>query len=154
MDAATLQDYLHRHIPITRAMQVEVVAADPAEVRLAAPLAPNVNHCATAFGGSACAVAILSAWALLHVRLQTLGIDGRAVIRANTMRYERPIAAAFSAVAQAPEPAAWDRFMRTLQRRRIARIALTAALHCDGGKAGEMSGEFVALTPVDADGHA
>jgi thioesterase domain-containing protein len=145
MDSKTLQDYLYQHIPLTRAMQVEVLEAEPAGVRLAAPLAPNINHRDTVFGGSACAVAVLSAWALLYVRLQTLGLDGRVVIHANTMRYDRPISGTFTAVTLAPEPAVWDRFMHTLERRRRARITLTAELFYDGDKAGEMSGQFVAI---------
>jgi thioesterase domain-containing protein len=142
-----LQDYLYQHIPLTRAMQVEVLEAEPAGVRLAAPLGPNINHRDTVFGGSACAVAVLSAWALLHVRLQALGLDGRVVIHANTMRYDRPISGTFTAVTLPPDPAAWDRFMRTLERRRRARITLIAELFYDGRKAGEMSGEFVAMNP-------
>lgn len=154
MDSKTLQDYLNQHIPLTRAMQVEVLEAEPAGVRLAAPLAPNINHRDTVFGGSACAVAVLAAWALLYVRLQTLGLDGRVVIHANTMRYDRPISGTFTAVTVAPEPAAWDRFMRTLERRRRARITITAELFYDGRKAGQMSGEFVAMNAESDKGSA
>ena len=147
MDSQALQDYLYRHIPLTRAMQVEVLEAAPNQVRLAAPLSPNINHRDTVFGGSACAVAIVAAWALLHVRFDTLGVDSRVVIHANTMRYDRPMPGAFTAVAKAPEPASWDRFMRTLERHRRARIALTSTLFYEGAPAGEMSGEFVAIHP-------
>ncbi|RYE53550.1 MAG: hypothetical protein EOP18_08925, partial [Rhizobiaceae bacterium] len=52
-------------------MQVRVVAASVERVTLSAPLAPNINHRATVFGGSASAVAILSAWSLLHLRLSS-----------------------------------------------------------------------------------
>jgi thioesterase domain-containing protein len=63
MDARELEDYLHVHIPLSAAMQVAVVAVDASGVTLAAPLAPNINHRDTVFGGSASAVAILAAWA-------------------------------------------------------------------------------------------
>lgn len=147
MDSQTLQDYLHRYIPLTLAMQVEVLEAAPDQVRLAAPLAPNINHRDTVFGGSACAVAIVAAWALLHVRFEMLGVDARVVIHANTMRYDHPMPGAFTAVAKAPEAAAWDRFMHTLERHRRARIVLVSTLFYDGAQTGEMSGEFVAVNP-------
>jgi thioesterase domain-containing protein len=70
VDRWELAQYLHEHIPLSRAMGVEVVEATWDGVSLRAPLAPNINHRETVFGGSASAVAILAAWALLYVRLQ------------------------------------------------------------------------------------
>jgi thioesterase domain-containing protein len=61
MDRIEVERYLHAHIPLSRAMAVEVQAATPVCVRLCAPLAPNINHRETVFGGSASAVAILAA---------------------------------------------------------------------------------------------
>jgi Putative thioesterase (yiiD_Cterm) len=68
MDAAALELSLHQRIPLSRAMGVAVLEAAPARVALAAPLAPNVNHSGTVFGGSAASVAVLSAWSLVEVR--------------------------------------------------------------------------------------
>ena len=72
MDSATtrLQNYLHAHIPLSKAMQVEAIFASAEAIVLGAPLEPNINHRETVFGGSASALAILSAWSLLHTRLQ------------------------------------------------------------------------------------
>lgn len=64
MKRCDLEQYLHEHIPLSRAMGVEVQEADWNGVTLRAPLAPNNNHRETVFGGSASAVAILAAWAL------------------------------------------------------------------------------------------
>jgi thioesterase domain-containing protein len=62
MSPAELQDHLHAHILLTRAMQVSVVSFAPRAVVLAAPLEPNINHRDTVFGGSASALAMLPAW--------------------------------------------------------------------------------------------
>lgn len=140
-----LQQYLHDHIPLTKAMGVEVVEATAQGVRLAAPLAPNINHRETVFGGSASALAILAAWALLTLRLREEGINGRVVIQRNSMQYLRPIAGHFSATAVVPDVATWQRFTNTLRRRGRARITLTAALNYQGEKAGEFEGDFVAV---------
>lgn len=140
-----LQAYLHERIPLTRAMQVRVLDADPARVRLAAPLAPNINHRDTVFGGSAAALATLAAWSVLHVRLDALGTPARVVIRQSRMRYLRPIDDEFEAIAQAPADADWQRFTAMLDRRGRARIDLAAGLTCRGEPVANFDGEFAAL---------
>lgn len=150
MNAIELQSYLHQHIPLSLAMEVAVVEASPHQVVLSAPLAPNINHRETVFGGSASAVAILAAWSMLHLRLSAEGLGGRLVIQRNTMDYLAPIDGAFTAVAQAPQPQVWQPFTRMLQRKGIGRIAQGTSLHYQGQVAGQLAGEFVAFGP----GHA
>ena len=75
MNIKQLEQYLHDHIPLSRAMQVTVISLAQDRVILSAPLAPNINHRDTVFGGSASAVAILAAWSLLHTRLQNAGLQ-------------------------------------------------------------------------------
>lgn len=144
-DAPALRRYLRDHIPLAAAMDIGVRAADELEVTLEAPLAPNINHRDTAFGGSVAALAILAAWSLLHLRLRAAGIANRLVIQRSTVDYELPIAGAFTARAALAEPARWEPFVKLLQRRGKARIAVLAALEHEGRIAARFSGEFVAL---------
>jgi thioesterase domain-containing protein len=146
VNPAELTDYLRARIPLVRAMAVEVRMAGPAGVTLYAPLAPNINHRDTVFGGSASAVAILAAWSALYVRMQTEGLEGRIVIRRNTMDYERPIVGGFIATATAPDDAAVARLRAALARTRAARVDLGAVLECDGARVGALQGEFAVLT--------
>ena len=97
-------------------------------------------------GGSVAALAILAAWSLLHLRLRAAGIANRLVIQRSTVDYELPIAGAFTARAALAEPARWEPFVKLLQRRGKARIAVLAALEYEGRIAARFSGEFVALT--------
>ncbi len=140
-----LERYLHEHIPLSRAMQVSVEKIEEDTVVLGAPLAPNINHRETVFGGSASAVAILAAWSLLHIRLNKAGAASRLVIQRNTMDYEAPIHGAFAARATLDRPAEWPQFMRMLARKGKARITVLSVLVYDGRVAGRFSGEFVAL---------
>ncbi|MBU1425123.1 MAG: thioesterase domain-containing protein [Gammaproteobacteria bacterium] len=139
-----LQDYLYAHIPLSKAMAVEVKEATPQSVLLAAPLAPNINHRDTVFGGSASTLAILSAWALLHVSMAEANIKARLVIQKNTMNYDLPMPGEFSAEATAPAPEKWLRFLATLQKHKRARVNIRSILHCDGQQAGTFEGDFVA----------
>ena len=97
LSISALQQFLHDRIPLSTTMGVEVLAATPDGVTLAAPLEPNINHRDTVFGGSASAVAILSAWGLLYVRLREEFPNASIVIQRNTMSYQRPIPSAFTA---------------------------------------------------------
>lgn len=145
MQLKELEEYLHEHIPLSRAMQVSVVQADYDVVRLAAPLAPNINHRETVFGGSASAVAILAAWTILYVRLQKEGLYSRVVIQRNQVTYDLPIAGDFFAVTQEIDEAGWQRFVKQLRRHHRARIPVTSILEFEGQPAGTMTGDFVAI---------
>jgi len=112
---------------------------------LAAPLAPNINHRDTVFGGSASAVAILAAWSLLHTRLSAAGLSSRLVIQRNTMHYELPIDGDFIARSFFNDAADWPTFVRMLSRKGRARITVSAVLEYAGQEVGRLDGEFVAL---------
>jgi len=140
-----LERYLHDHIPLSGAMQVSVVSLEAEAVVLEAPLAPNINHRRTVFGGSASALATLAAWSLLHTRLRDAGRPCRVVIQRNTMEYEVPIQGAFSARATLGPHEAWDRFLQVLDRKGKARLTLASTLASGGVEVGRFSGVFVAL---------
>lgn len=145
MNARDLERYLHEHIPLSRAMGVSVARLEPETVELVAPLAPNINHRHTVFGGSASAVATLAAWSLVHTRLLAAGHASRLVIQSNSMTYDRPLSGEFSAQAFLPHPERWDPFLQLLARKGRARITAGANLVFGERTAGRFEGEFVAL---------
>jgi thioesterase domain-containing protein len=147
MTPSQLEHYLHEHIPLSKAMQVAVVEVAADKVILSAPLAPNINHRETVFGGSASAVAILAAWSLLHTRISAQGVASRVVIQRNTMSYERPISGTFTALSSLALPEQFAAFLRMLERKGKARTTLVCHLHFAGEVAGRFEGEFVALGP-------
>ncbi|HSI84700.1 MAG: YiiD C-terminal domain-containing protein [Candidatus Methylacidiphilales bacterium] len=154
MNEPELQQYLYDHIPLSKAMEVEVLSITSHSVKLSAPLEPNINHRETVFGGSASAVAILSAWCLLHTSLRRAGHgpETRLVIQRNTMEYTLPIVGRFTSTAQfAADEAASElstelaRFLNTLKRHKKARISVSAKLEFGGQICGSLTGDFVAL---------
>ena len=145
-EAQELEHYLRTRIPLSAAMGVQVRSVTPDRVELCAPLAPNVNHRETVFGGSAAAVATLAAWSLLQVRMRPIDARARLVIQRNTMRYEQPITGDFAAVCQAPEDPAWERFLSTLRRHGRARITLAAAVTQADRRVALFEGDFAAVS--------
>ncbi len=147
---ADIEAYLHRHIPLSRAMAVRVILAGADEVVLEAPLAPNVNHRATAFGGSVASLAVLAGWTLVHLRLREAGVRSRTVIQRSTIAYDAPIHGAFQAVAQAPSGRAWSRLLTMLRRWGRGRIGVNVALRAEGEEVGRFRGAYVAVTSPEA----
>jgi len=145
MDAGTLERYLHTHIPLSRAIGVSVDQADPDLVRLSAPLAPNLNHRQTAFGGSVACVAILAGWSWLLLRTRDRSPVPQLVIQQQVVDYRAPIDAAFEAVCAAPADGDWGRFARALDSRGRGRIELTADVNCRGKLVARFRGVYVAL---------
>jgi thioesterase domain-containing protein len=145
MDPAELTRYLHEHIPLTRHLGAEARSWDGAAIRLHAPLAHNLNHRGTAFGGSLSALAILSGWSLVHLALRDRGIEARVVIQRSELDFDEPVDGDFEAAADLPGAAAWDRFVETLRRRRRARIVVASTLRSASGPGGRHKGTYVAV---------
>jgi thioesterase domain-containing protein len=139
---------MHERIPLSQAMQVKIVQATEESVTLAAPLAPNINHRQTVFGGSASAVALLAGWALLFLRLRHERLDGYIVVRRSVMNYERPMLVEFTGSAALAAGATWDQFSVALKQKGRARVTLSVVLRCEGKRTAALEAEFVVVTPA------
>jgi thioesterase domain-containing protein len=146
INCGTIEQYLHEHIPISKAMSVSVTSIDANGVILSAPLLPNINHRSTVFGGSISTIAILSAWTFVRVRLQVLEIPCRIIIKSNSINYLKPIEGSFHAHCLTPPQHDWDKFIEVVARRGKGRICLNVEVN-DGKKilAAKFQGEYVAL---------
>jgi thioesterase domain-containing protein len=142
---AEVEAYLHRHIPISAAMGVRVLACAREGVTLTAPLAPNINHRATVFGGSVSAIAILAGWTWLHFALRDAGLESRLVIQRNTVEYLAPIADGFEASCVGLPAAELEKVFRTLKRLGKARVTLAAKLSCGGKTVATFEGDYVPI---------
>jgi len=145
MDLGAVTDYLHEHIPLTAHLGAVAEYYDGETVRLSAPLEPNLNHRNTAFGGSISALAILSGWTLLHLKLREAGICNRLVIQQSSLDFLDPIADDFRAECTLPPKEAWQRFLNTLRRRGRARIKVESRIVAGAGTGGRHEGSYVAV---------
>ncbi len=142
---AAVTAYLHDEIPLTRAMGLAVAAWDGRTVTLTAPLAPNQNHADTAFGGSISALGIMAGYCLVYLLLGERRISNRLLIQKSSIDYLRPIDAGMTATATAPEPAALEEFLSTLQTKRRARLTLPSQIHTQRLLAATHTGLYVAM---------
>jgi len=144
--AQALEAVLHRDIPLTRDMRVKVLSWHDRTLRLHLPLAPNVNHKSTLFGGSLYCGAVLAGWGWLHVRLREAGIDdGHIVIQEGQISYPLPVKTDAVAICDAPDEAIWDRFLKMYERRGRARLTLDTRIVAQDSDetAVTFSGQFV-----------
>jgi len=141
-----LESFLHRQIPLTRALGLQVVESCGQRLVLAAPLEPNRNHLGTAFGGSLHALPTLACYATLWILLREAGIEGHVVIKRSQVQYRQPVTADFRAVCPRPAPDRVAEFMADLRRHGKARMELEALVEGPDGRAAvEFTGSFVAV---------
>lgn len=141
-----LERLLHHDIPLTGDMGLRVRAWDNHCLRLHVPLAPNVNHKSTMFGGSLYCAAVLAGWGWLHLRLGEAGLSGgHIVIQQGQIDYPLPVAGDALAVCENIDEALWQRFLKTYRRHGRARLQLQTQV-LDGERcAVTFSGQYVVV---------
>lgn len=139
-----ITSYVHAQIPITARLGARVEEYDGDSVRLSAPLALNLNHQATAFGGSLSAIAILSGWVLVHLQLRDRGVAARIIIQRSAFDFVAPVDGDFTATAMLPPAQTWHRFLATLSRHHSARVSVSSSVACASGIGGRHEGIYVA----------
>jgi thioesterase domain-containing protein len=140
-----LQQTLEHEIPLTRHLQLQVLACDERGLTLGAPLAPNINHKRTAFAGSLNSVVTLAGWGLLWLILRQQGIAARVVIQDSSCSYLRPVSSDFTAFCARPEPAEIARISEALRKRGRARIELHVEIRNGTQVAVDFTGRYVML---------
>ncbi|HEX6549040.1 MAG TPA: thioesterase domain-containing protein [Gammaproteobacteria bacterium] len=147
--ALRLEQYLHDNIPLVQHMQIQVVSYDEHGLVLNAPLAANINHKLTAFGGSLAALATLACWGVLWLMLEPQA-DLHIVVNESHMHYLRPVTDTLVARCELPDNSSRERFIDTLQRRRKARLQMTSQIVQGDTLCAEFTGTFVAFYHADA----
>ena len=137
--------YLHREIPLTRAMELSVTGWDGQTVTLAAPLAPNENHADTAFGGSIASMAFLAGYSLLYLIFQERAFSTRILIQKSTIEFLRPVDDRLVATACCPPPAELEEMLDTIKRKRRARMTIDSKILSGKTLAATHSGIYVAM---------
>lgn len=146
MTPAELEAYLREKIPLSRAMEVRVVESTPLRLVLEAPLAANINHVGSAFGGSLHALPTLACYSTLWTIMREAGTDGHVVVKRSEASYRRPVRGRLRAVCIRPAQPVIARFLEDLRRHKKARMELDAIVEGEAEKpAVEFHGTFVAI---------
>ena len=141
----SLEDYLHKNIPISQAMGIKVVEALSQKVKLKAPFLNNINHKKTVFGGSLHAVATLACWSILHLHLKDEKASYQIVITKSEVDYLLPVDSDFTAECDMCKEASWQRFLKMLHAKGKAKIQLSAKIYQKDSLCVDYIGTFAAL---------
>lgn len=137
-----LQKTLHHEIPLTQTMGIEVQGVTHNSVTLTAPLENNINHKATAFGGSLYSVAVLAGWSMIFTRLESAGLEAHIVIQDSSIEYLRPVPSDIRAICRIESEELIQRFIKVFKRRGAARIILPVTVVADEGVAVSFEGRY------------
>ncbi|MEK6246860.1 MAG: thioesterase domain-containing protein, partial [Planctomycetales bacterium] len=88
--AAELTSYVHKQIPITKAMGIEVTAYCGKAVHAAAPLQQNINHQESAFGGSIATLGIVTGFVIVMASLRAHDKVANVVIQHSETEFSKP----------------------------------------------------------------
>lgn len=140
-----LESSLHRDIPLTRSMGLQVVECNGHGLLIRAPLAPNINHAATAFGGSLAAATTLASWGMLWLVLQQHNRTARIVVQESQISYLRPVTSDFIARCFYPSESQVNRLISTFDRHGKGRIELQSDIYENNKPCVGFRGRFVIL---------
>lgn len=143
---ADLTRHFHSKIPVSQALGLQVVEISDQHALLTAPLAPNLNHVHTAFGGSLYAAAALSCYALFQAIAASVGgFSDELVIQEGRIQYIAPVTKDFQIEARLQSPDQARQFVEALRRHGKARLELSAEIREQGGNvvAARFTGMYV-----------
>jgi len=140
--AAALERTLHDEIPLSQAMGIRVAGFDGTSLRMTAPVAPNINHQSTAFGGSLYSLSVLCGWGLLHLKLAEARLHKHIVIQDADIRYLLPVDQDMNAECNVDE-VKLKNFLRALEKHGRARLSLDVVIKHGDQVAVEFSGRYV-----------
>ena len=138
-----IETTIHTEIPLSVSMGIKLLSFDDHSLVLEAPLAPNVNHKATAFGGSLYNVSVLAGWAAVYGMLLQRQLSAHVVIQKSEIDYICPVTSNIVGVCLLPPPPKIKRFIQTFEKRGKARISLTTTIDNQEHLAVSFVGQYV-----------
>ena len=136
-------DRLLASMPPVAAMAIRCESFEDGELRLAAPLAANLNDKDCAFGGSLASLMTLAGWGWLMLQSARAGQPADVYVADSQIRYLAPVTGELRAHARLAEGEDWAAALRTLSGRGRARVAMQASVAgADGNPAATLTARF------------
>jgi thioesterase domain-containing protein len=139
--AAELEATIHQLIPLSVAMGVTVASFEDDLLMLEAPLAPNLNHQMSAFGGSLSALSALTGWGMIQLQIGRMQIIGNTVVGRSEAVFLRPVLKHLTCRCRLPDDFAT--FQEKLLTRGKSSVSLITEMVEDGEITMTTSSQFV-----------
>ena len=82
---------LQQQLPLIEHMGIDIVSWDGEQVRVSAPLAPNLNVHGTAFGGSLFSVGAMAGWSAVLLTFMDAGHDPHVWLASSQIEFIQPV---------------------------------------------------------------
>lgn len=145
MKEQEFEEFLHKHIPITKEMGISVIEFTPVKVRISAKLKPNLNHKGTAFGGSINSLMTICGWAMVYANIKEIDDKAHIVIQKSNINYLAPIHKDFIAECNLLDEDIRELFLKTYNEHNKAKIKLKVTCSDEQTKLAEYEGLYVAF---------
>ena len=114
-------------IPLSEAMRFSIDRLELDQIRVSAPLSPNINIHGTGFAGSIYSLAVLTGWALCTHIIDELGLDADLVVASADIAYRAPVKGDIDCRAST-DKAQRDAFLQSFRESGKARLVLDIAV--------------------------
>jgi thioesterase domain-containing protein len=139
-----LQQTLHREMPISAAMGIEVHRWQDGRLAMKMPLEPNRNHQFSAFAGSLNALCTIVGWGTVFLLLESQGLSGNIVIRRSNVRYLRPVRASeFVAMSLSIDSQSLEYFYELHRSKGMTKVDVSVEISDDEGPYVTFTGAYV-----------
>lgn len=139
-----LQEKLHKEIPLTKVMDIQVDKYNDKELITKAPLEININDKGTAFGGSLSTMTIISSWSMCWLISKELGYDSKnIVVIKNENSYKKPVTKEIFCYTQKPNKEEIQTLKSKLETKGSASIKISSKIVEDDDICVDFSGTYV-----------
>ena len=135
-------EFLHREIPLTKAMELETLVFGKEFLSLAVPLAPNRNDKHTGFGGSISCLMTVCGWAMMYANFREEYPTGKIVVQSSQIRYLAPILSDFRAECRCMDEEAKNALRQSCKKFRKGRLKLEISCFCGETEAARMEATY------------
>lgn len=145
MNKYEFEEFLHKKIPITKAMGFSVIEFTPSKVRISAKLEPNINHKSTAFGGSINSLMTVCGWAMVFINIKEIDPDAHIVIQKSNINYLAPINEDFIAECELSDEQSKGKFLEMYTKHKKGRLNVKVKCYNKETLLAEFEGLYVAF---------
>lgn len=132
-----------QEIPMARHMGYSISELNVKLAKTFLPLAPNVNHLGTGFGGSLYAFGALTCYSVVLCNLSTLGIENPYVVIADGhIDYLKAARGDMSSSVEVPDQEHVE-FLEAFQAKGVAKLKLEAKIISAGHVCAKFKGNYV-----------
>jgi len=132
-------------IPLSNAMQLEIIGYQNNCLTARAPLAPNSNDKGTAFGGSQAALMTLVAWGVVWLETRKAGINCDIVIHKGEINWLLPLDDEIHIQCQVPQANVLQKFLQDIRLRGKGAIHLQVTTSDGTNTTSEFNCRYVAI---------